>query len=55
MQKRIKEGTATDYSRLAWLFLNNNNRDKALEVVKKGLDLDSENQYCLRIFEKLTQ
>ncbi|WP_291132384.1 NB-ARC domain-containing protein [Flavobacterium sp. UBA7682] len=55
MLRRIKEGSPTDYSRLAWLFLNNSNEDKAMEIVNAGLALDEENQYCLRIFDKLNK
>ena len=53
MYKRIPEGTPTDYSRLAWLLLNNNQREKAREVVLKGLVLDSENRHCQKILEIL--
>lgn len=43
MIKRIRESTPTDYSRLAWLLLNNNNSPLALEYVHKGLKIDNYN------------
>ena len=52
MIKRIKEATPTDYSRLAWLLLNNNNSPLALEYVQKGLEIDNYNSHCLRLLEK---
>jgi len=53
MIKRIKEATPTDYSRLAWLLLNNNNSVLALEYVEKGLTIDNYNSHCLRLMEKI--
>lgn len=53
MIKRIKEATPTDYSRLAWLLLNNNNSPLALEYVQKGLEIDNFNSHCLRLLEKI--
>nr|WP_315142072.1 NB-ARC domain-containing protein [uncultured Flavobacterium sp.] len=54
MNKRIvSEGYATDYSRLGWLLLNNNERDRAEIIVKKGLDLDDKNVYCLKLLMKI--
>jgi len=53
MIKRIKEATPTDYSRLAWLLLNNNNSALALEYVQKGLELDNHNSHCIRLLEKI--
>ena len=53
MIKRIKEATPTDYSRLAWLLLNNNNSTLALEYVEKGLAIDNYNSHCLRLIEKI--
>lgn len=49
MQSKINKGSATDYSRLSWLYLHLNNRDLAIEMMNKGLDLDSENIYCLKL------
>lgn len=54
MIKRINEASATDYSRLSWLLLNNDDKENALKYVEKGLDIDNSNSHCLRMFEKLT-
>lgn len=54
MIKRISnEGSATDYSRLGWLLLNNNQRDRAEKIVLKGLEIDKENDYCLKLLLKI--
>jgi hypothetical protein len=53
MIKRIREATPTDYSRLAWLLLNNNNQSLAFEYVERGLAIDSENSHCLRLLDKI--
>jgi len=53
MIKRIREATPTDYSRLAWLLLNNNNSLLALEYVQKGLEIDNYNSHCLRLLDKI--
>ncbi len=53
MKKRIDEANPTDYSRLAWLLLNNNNPALALEYVEIGLQKDSSNSHCLRLRRKL--
>jgi NB-ARC domain len=54
MIKRVtNEGTATDYSRLGWLLLNNNERDRAEKIVEDGLKIDDENDYCLKLLSKI--
>jgi len=54
MEKRIKsEGDATDYSRIAWLYMHLHNRDKAKKYVEEGLRLSDDNIYCQRLGEKL--
>jgi len=53
MTRRVHEGGATDYSRLAWLLVNNNQENLALEMVKKGLKIDQENHYCKKLYDKL--
>jgi hypothetical protein len=47
------EGTATDYSRLGWLLLNNNERDRAEKFVEVGLKIDDKNDYCLKLLSKI--
>ena len=50
---KISEGNATDYSRLGWLLLNNNNQDEAKKMAEEGLKLDINNKYCNRLIEIL--
>lgn len=45
--------SATDLSRLAWLFLNSGNENEARRHAEEGLRKDSSNDYCLRLVEKL--
>ncbi len=53
MIKRINEANANDYSRLAWLLLNNNNHIDANKYVEEGLEIENTNSHCLSLKEKL--
>lgn len=53
MQRRVSEADATDHSRLAWLLLNTGQVSEARTVVRAGLELDPENQYCIRLKAKI--
>lgn len=53
MENRIAEGEATDYSRLAWLFLRLNDEDKAYKINEIGLTLEPDNVHCQRLRQKL--
>ena len=53
MKGRITEGNATDYSRLAWLMINNNDDKNAKIYINKGLELDNENPHCQKLREKI--
>ncbi|MGN6801909.1 MAG: NB-ARC domain-containing protein [Ginsengibacter sp.] len=53
MKKRISEANATDYSRLGWLLLNNNDETDAKVYVEKGLDLDYNNHHCQKLYNRL--
>lgn len=54
MERNIgKTITATDYSRLAWLYLHLKNSDKANEVTQKGLLIDPNNDYCRKLAIRL--
>jgi NB-ARC domain len=44
---------ATDLSRLAWLHMHIGNDSRALELAEMGLLLDSENDYCLKLVQRL--
>lgn len=53
MNCHLKELDATDCSRLAWLYLNIGNTDRARDVARSGLQKDSENEHCIRLVQKL--
>lgn len=54
MSSRIKtEGDSTDYSRLAWLYLNLNDEELASKYTLIGLSLDPYNVYCEKLRSKL--
>jgi hypothetical protein len=53
MAARIKEGDATDCSRLAWLYLHLHDEKRALEMTEVGLRLEPQNQHCLKISQRL--
>ena len=54
-EKRSSERdvSATDFSRLAWLYMKLHQEGKALEYVKRGLALDPHNEHCLNLVTKL--
>jgi tetratricopeptide (TPR) repeat protein len=52
-KSKISKCDATDLSRLGWLLLNENNSEEAKKVVEKGLKIDSENIYCIRLMTRL--
>lgn len=54
MEGRIKEATAVDCSRLAWLFLNLQVEPSALKYARMGLQMDSNNQHCQNLVQKLS-
>ena len=49
---RRAEANATDLSRIAWLFLSTGDEEKAREFVGRGLRIEPDNFYCLRIAER---
>jgi hypothetical protein len=53
MESRIKEGDATDCSRLAWLYLNIHEKERARRFTELGLRLEPDNEYCQKLAEKL--
>lgn len=50
---RKSEGDATDLSRIAWLALHINDKDRAKELVYDGLKLDPCNEYCKKLLMRL--
>jgi len=53
MEKHLQDASATDLSRLGWLYLNCGDVKRAKEVATLGLTRDDENTYCLRLMERL--
>ncbi|HZV36805.1 MAG TPA: NB-ARC domain-containing protein [Verrucomicrobiae bacterium] len=53
MQRVANELDATALSRLAWLFLLEENVTKAREYANRGCELEPLNKYCLKILERL--
>lgn len=53
MERKIGHLSATECSRLAWLYLNTGSASRALVVAKKGVGKDPENYYCQNLVERL--
>jgi NB-ARC domain len=53
MEKRTAEANATDLSRMAWLHLHLDNEKRAKEHVSRGLEMESDNEYCRGLAERL--
>lgn len=54
MEQHLGEASATDLSRLAWLYLHVGGTERALEVAEMGLDRQPGNVFCEKLVEKLT-
>ncbi|QQG64756.1 NB-ARC domain-containing protein [Desulfobulbus oligotrophicus] len=44
---------ATDCSRLAWLYLNIGNENRAFDIARSGNKKDPDNEHCLKILKRL--
>lgn len=53
MERIAGDLTATGLSRLAWLFLLEDNKQKAYEYAAKGSQLEPDNMHCRRLTERL--
>lgn len=53
LEKRQKEASADDLSRMAWLALHIGQDSKAQEYAKAGMEMDPDNAYCYKICERL--
>lgn len=53
MEDGILDATATDLSRLAWLYLHVGNDHRALQVAEEGLIKDPNNIHCTRLRAKI--
>ena len=53
MDRRLKELSGSECSRLAWLYLNVGNPERALDVAHVGIDTEPDNVHCQRLIERL--
>ena len=53
MERQLSKLTATDCSRLAWLYLNVKNDDRARDLARLGVDRDPSNEFCQNLVERL--
>ena len=53
MERRLSSASATDYSRLAWLYLHMGRDNDARRVTTVGLSLDGNNRYCRALATRL--
>ena len=53
MENRLKDLSATNCSRLAWLYLNVGNPQRALDVAKVGVEHEPDNEHCQNLILKL--
>ena len=53
MEQRIGELSADECSRLAWLYLNISNSERALDVARMGIGRDAHNHHCQRLIDRL--
>lgn len=53
MEDRLNEADATDCSRLGWLYMHANQREKAMEVAERGLRIQEDNDYCQKLIQTL--
>jgi len=53
MERRLSSASATDCSRLAWLYLHMGQDHEARRVTSVGLDLDGNNRYCRALATRL--
>lgn len=53
MERHMRELSATDCSRLAWLYLNIRRENRARDIARIGLERDPSNDHCLNLVRKL--
>ena len=53
MERRLDSLSGTECSRLAWLYLNVNNPERALDVARVGIVAEPDNVHCQRLIERL--
>jgi tetratricopeptide (TPR) repeat protein len=55
MEARIGRASATDLSRLAWLYLHTGNLIRCADIAHQGLAMDPSNLHCQRLIERLKE
>ena len=55
IEKQLPNLSASDCSRLAWLYLNVGNSERAYDIAKIGTDRDRLNEHCIGLIDKLAQ
>lgn len=53
MERHVNKLSATDCSRLAWLYLNTGNEARARDIAKIGLQHDQGNEHCQNLIRRL--
>ncbi len=53
LQRRRNEASADDFSRMAWLSIHLEQRDKAKEYAQTGLQLDPDNFHCSNLITRI--
>lgn len=53
MERNLEGLDATDCSRLAWLYLNTGNEERARDIARRGGEKDPYNDHCVRLMERL--
>ena len=53
MEKHIRKLSATDCSRLAWLYLNTGNDARARDIAETGIQRDQGNEHCQNLIRRL--
>jgi hypothetical protein len=53
MEASLSSASATDLSRLAWLYLHVGDERRAFDVAEIGLERDPDNLYCQNLVDKL--
>ena len=52
MESHRNELSATNCSRLAWLYLNVGNTERALDTARTGIEREPTNEYCQKLISR---
>ncbi|MDE2775884.1 MAG: hypothetical protein OXI77_08095 [Chloroflexota bacterium] len=53
MEQRADEADATDFSRLGWLYMHNNQLNEAESAARRGLAIDESSEYCDSLLQRV--